>query len=357
MADRPRRNDDPFRWVLNVGATLVGSAVNENGLQDVARAIGEAMNVSAVDIQSYDRDNTCLIEEAAWNRDGLSGAKLAFIGATIPLGASRSFRRVIARRQIEESHVDDPGLTAEERASFLEWGYKTRLDAPMTIGDEVFGVLEATESRFPRRFMTMEHERFELLAGLAAAAIRNAKLFRREQQQSHRLEALLAVSRALVQPADRDEVFVVAASAAAQLLGASWAIVHERAADGMSVVRAAIAGAGGDQSAAQAVAARAALPGSSTLWQATGPVVIDGADPGAEESLRAAMRQGGERTRLCVPLISRGRGVGMLTFSWGDQARAFDEDEFDFAEAMGEQLATALLSERLATAEPGGEPA
>jgi hypothetical protein len=47
MADRSRSHDDPFRWLLNVGATLVASAVSETGLQDVARAIGEAMDVSA----------------------------------------------------------------------------------------------------------------------------------------------------------------------------------------------------------------------------------------------------------------------------------------------------------------------
>jgi GAF domain-containing protein len=206
MADRPHSHDDPFRWLLNVGATLVASAVSETGLQDVARAIGEAMDVSAVDIQSYDRAKGCLIEEASWNREGLSEQEVAFVGATIPLGESRSFRRIISRRQIEELHIDDPELTDEERASFAEWGYQTTLDAPMMIGDELFGVLGVTESRFARRFMKLEHERFALLAGLAAGAIRNAKLFRREQQQSRRLDALLAVGRAQTEAKGRDPV-------------------------------------------------------------------------------------------------------------------------------------------------------
>jgi GAF domain-containing protein len=350
MADRSRSHDDPFRWLLNVGATLVASAVSETGLQDVARAIGEAMDVSAVDIQSYDRDNACLIEESAWDREGLSDQELAFIGATIPLGESRSFRRIISRRQIEELHIDDPELTDEERASFAEWGYQTTLDAPMMIGDEVFGVLGVTESRFARRFMKMEHERFVLLAGLAAGAIRNAKLYRREQQQSRRLDALLAVGRALTEAGGRDAVFVVAAGAAAQLLGASSVIVHERAVDGTVLVRASVAGAGEGESAPPAAPEPAALPDSAKVWQATVPTAFDHADSQIEPLVRTAMETNGELARLCVPLKSRGQSVGMLTVSWRAAPPPLGEDVLDFAQAMGEQLATALQSERLAVA-------
>jgi GAF domain-containing protein len=350
MAERPRSHDDPFRWLLNVGATLVASAVSETGLQDVARAIGEAMDVSAVDIQSYDRDNGCLVEEASWNRDGLSAEEEAFIGTTIPLGESRSFRRIISRRQIEELHIDDPELTDEERESFREWGYQTTLDAPMTIGEEVFGVLGVTESRFARRFMKMEHERFELLAGLAAGAIRNAKLYRRSQKQSHRLEALLTVGRALAEATGRDEVFVVAAGAAAQLLGASSVVVHERTADGALLVRATVGGEREDESVAAAVAAPATLPDSSNLWQINEPTALVAADPEIEPAVRTLMETGGEAVRLCIALVSLGEVVGMLTVVWRDTPPPLGEDELDFSRALGEQMATALQSERLAVA-------
>ena len=42
--------------------------------------------------------------------------------------------------------------------------------------------------------MTMEVQRFEKFASMAAAAIRNARVFRREQQQSRRLDVLLEMS-------------------------------------------------------------------------------------------------------------------------------------------------------------------
>ena len=32
---------------------------------------------------------------------------------------------------------------------FAEWGYKTTLDAPLIVGDEIVGALEVTESATP----------------------------------------------------------------------------------------------------------------------------------------------------------------------------------------------------------------
>ena len=312
--DQPARRDDPFRLLLNVGAALVSSPVAGEALQGVARAIGEAMNVATVDIQAYDREGDCLIEEACWNREGISDEDRTYLGTIIPLAERPSFRPIIAGRQMVEMHIDDPALPRDERESFARWGYKTTLDAPLIIGSEVIGVLGVTETRFVRHFMTMERDRFEQLAGMAAAAIRNARVFRREREQSRRLEALLDIGRALAASDDPDEVFAVAPRLSAEVLGAASADV--------------------DLSAGES---------------ADGLVSIDVTDPEVDDGVRAEMTARGENTRLIVPLESDGETHGRLTLSWSEKP-TLDDGELDFVVAVARQLGAALDEQRLAAA-------
>jgi GAF domain-containing protein len=307
--------DDPFRWILDVGAAMVRGSRGREGLMEMAAAIGRAMNVTGVDIQSYDKAGDCLIQEASWDASGNVEEDLAYIGTRIPLDESPSFNKVVALKAIDEVHSDDPDMLPDDRELFDRWGYKATLDAPLMVGGEVVGVLGITEDRYIRRFKSMERERFEQLAAMTAAAIRNMRLSARERMQSGRLEALLEVTAALsVGPSDG--VIAVAERVCREQLGAARAEV--RRGDGLLETT------------------------MTTLHQA--------AQLPEDDPLRADMDQRGEAWRLNVPVIYMTRPHGLLTLAWPEAQEAFDEDAQRFVEAVAEQLAAALENEALAGA-------
>jgi GAF domain-containing protein len=349
----PLRRDDPFRLLLNVGAALASSSVGDAALQDVARAIGEAMNVATVDIQGFDAESDALKEIGCWCRDDVDGSGLTPLGTVIALRERPDFRRVVEGRETVEVRGDDPELAAEEREVMAQRGYQTTLDAPLVIGDQVVGVLGVTEMRFARHFMAMERERFEQLATMAAAAVRNARLFRRDREQSDRLEALLAVNRALVEGDGNDRAFDVATAACVQVLDAAWAAVYEWTAG---------AGAGGDavdvraftlggESWGDNVSGRGAPPvDSPARLPADRSVVVRVDDPEADEELRAEMRARADGARLLVPLTRWGEALGRLTIAWPEGAPPVAADAVEFADAVAGQLAAGIEGERLEAA-------
>ena len=317
MSDMSSRvpRDDPFRWILDVGAAMVGGSRGREGLMEMAAAIGRAMNVTGVDIQSYDKAGDCLIQEASWDASGDLEEDLAYIGTRIPLAESPSFNKVVALKAIDEVHVDDPDMLPDDRELFERWGYKATIDAPLIVGGEVVGVLGITEDRYVRRFKSMERERFEQLAAMTGAAIRNMRLSARERMQSGRLEALLAVTGALtVAPAEG-------------VIGVVEHVCRE-----------------------QLGAARAEVERSEGLLETTVTTLHQAAQLPGDDPLRGDMERRGEAWRLVVPVVYMNRPHGLLTLAWPEDQEAFDEDAQRFVEALAEQLAAALENEAQAGA-------
>jgi len=197
---------NPFRAILEVGSALVSSLDLDEVFANVTRKIGEAMMVSAVDIQFYDPERQLVTYVAGWTRVGLSEEDRAYVGTTVDVREYSDWRRIVEGHETVEWHIDDPNLSAEGRAEMAKWGYKTTVDAPLLVGDEVIGVLGLVESRFARRFTAIERDLFAQLCDLAAAAIHNARLFRRQREQTQRLDALVAASRAIASTVVLDEV-------------------------------------------------------------------------------------------------------------------------------------------------------
>jgi len=337
-ADETRR--DPFRWLLDVGAALVGSASAHDALQQMAAAIGRAMNVAQVDIQSLDRERDVLRQEATWDREGLSEKDLAFLGTEIPLKESPGFMRIIAHREMDETHIDDPDLTDAERAAFVEWGYKATLDAPLVVGDEVVGVLGVTESRYLRRFMAAERERFEQLAALTAAAIRNMRIAASERVHGARLAVLLELT-GLLADGDAAGAARAAADGCLRQLGAARAAVYELQADGSPTVRAEKPEPGG-------VVAADAWP--ALLEQRRGAdrlLVVRAASCEPGDPLAAVLDEAHEAAWLAVPLAFLDQTLGWFVVAWSDGSPSLDDDQLAFAVAVGEQLATGLENDRL----------
>lgn len=364
MANDDTRRDDPFRWLLDVGAALVASTSSGDSLQRVAAAIGLAMNVSQVDIQSLDPEREVVVQEAVWERDGLTEQHLAYIGTEIPL-ADLGLDRVVQRRAMDETHIDDPDLADSEREGFERWGYLSTLDAPLMIGDEVIGVLGITEGRYVRRFKAAERDRFAQLAALTAAAIRNRRIAVDQRVRSERLAVLLALIGRLAE-GDVDGAARVAGEGCVAQLDAARAAVWQITPDAAPVLRGRSGEVPAETPSAQGSAGEVATEASSAPSTDDLPSLLDtrlsnepyhlvtegSLEPG--DPINRCLAQQAATALLAVPLVFLDRKLGWLLVTWRDPVPGCDEDELAFAVAVAEQLAAGLESERPFSADEAG---
>jgi GAF domain-containing protein len=330
-----QHRDDPFRWLLDAAATLVSSPTQNIALDEIARAVGVAMNVPAVDIESYDAAGDRLTVEATFNPVAYD------VGLVTPLADMPNMRRAVIGNRTEELHADSPLLSAAEKDAFSLWGYRSMLATPLIMADENLGLLEAAETRFDRRFMATEHERFTQLAGLVAHAMHNRRAFLRFERQGRRLEALFAVGAALTRTDDVRDALTAAVTALAGGLGASWAALFESVRDG---------DAPPELVAAHGAPEQIAVPSRSSILRGIDPVVVSSGDPAADPQVAEEMLAGSEQTRLYLPLSHQDLPIGLLVMAWRDAQAGIGEGEIDFAHA-----ATALLAATLAGLPAGAQ--
>jgi GAF domain-containing protein len=348
---------NPFRAILDVGAALVSSLELEEVFANVAQKIGEAMMVWSVDIQTLDREQGVLLYEAFWCREGVSDDDRAYVGTVTDVRDRPDWRRVVDGGEVVEWHLDDASLPPEERESMTRWGYKTTLDAPLAVGGEVIGVLGVAESRFVRRFTPAEVTLFGQLRSMAAIAIHNAQVFRRQQEQNRRLAALLEVSRALAAGPVPASVCAVITRVAADVFAAPRAIIYECGPERDSLtMRSCFLSESVEGYDTTGVAIQADLVVRDPSVLHGGRAVVDHVgDPGLSEAWRRALVRWNEKTCLTVPLVARGETLGVLILTWTERERRLTPAEIEFAGALAERAAIALHTARLLADSTAGE--
>ncbi|MFZ0548051.1 MAG: GAF domain-containing protein [Candidatus Promineifilaceae bacterium] len=81
------------------------------------------------------------------------------------------------------SHINDPDLSAEERAHFEEYGNQTELAFPLTAQGQTVGMLAVWESRQKRTFTEEEINLVRLVAHQVAAIFDNNRLYQKMTQE------------------------------------------------------------------------------------------------------------------------------------------------------------------------------
>ncbi|HMK92354.1 MAG TPA: GAF domain-containing protein, partial [Thermoleophilia bacterium] len=291
--------------VLELSATLASSLVLEDVLSTVVRRIGEIMDVWWVDIWNYSSERDALIYEAYWCRGGVSDEDLAYIGTVTPLAERPEFRRLLEGGKPVECHIDDPDLPPEEREAYEKWGQKATLDAPLRFGDRVIGTLGVGETRYVRHFTADERELFDQLSVVAAIAIHNAKMFRRQEEQQRFLSSLIDASRAITSTVDLGEVLARVAREATHALDVAQAVVYEYDADADGIVyRTLFERTPADRAHDQlgSIYTFGDFPGERAILLADAPTAEHVSDLSVSPDRRRSMELYGEKTALSVPL-------------------------------------------------------
>jgi signal transduction histidine kinase len=334
-------SEDRLRALVETGVAITSELSLDALLQRLVEAAAELTGARYAALGVIDRSGTGL---ERFLITGVDAETHAAIGA-LPRG--RGILGVLIR---DDTPLRLHNLGEDPRAVGFPPNHppmRTFLGVPIHLRGVAYGNLYLTEKAHGEDFTEEDEELVELLASQAAVAIENARLYEAAVGWSRQLESLNEVGNALATETDLDRLLDLIARRSRELLDARLVTVLLPA--GADELRfAAVAGEGGEQVVGEAIA-RSASKSGRVLERGRSELVesvVD--DPDVSDE---ATRLIGARTGLWVPLLVRGRAIGVLTAhdKLGGDGRFADTD-VRLAETFAARASLAVdLSERIAT--------
>ena len=220
------------------------------------------------------------------------------------------------------------------------------LGVPILLRGVAYGNLYLTEKQGDEDFTDEDEELVTLLAGQAAVAIENARLYEASTRWSRQLQSLNEVGNALATETDLEQLLDLVVRRLRELLEAR--VVALALPSGADELRfAAVAGEGAEDLLGTSISRSESKSGAVLERRRSERIdsVMD--DPEVHQEVS---RRLGARTGMWVPLVARDKAIGVLEIhdKEGPDAR-FSHDDFRLAETFAARAAVAVeLSQRVA---------
>jgi two-component system, NarL family, sensor histidine kinase DevS len=216
------------------------------------------------------------------------------------------------------------------------------LGAPVTARGQVYGNLYMTEKAGGGDFDADDERALVLLASQAGVAIENAYLYEQAQDRARRLEAVRAITTAILAGTDSGEILGLVVGHARELVGADLATLALPAGADQLVIAAA------DGLLSEELRGRT-FPASGSV---TGEVLRTGkavalADASADDRIAQPIVRARLGPALFIPLAVRGRTLGSLTVANARDGPPLRAAAVQLVETFAEQAAVALEYARL----------
>jgi two-component system, NarL family, sensor histidine kinase DevS len=221
------------------------------------------------------------------------------------------------------------------------------LGVPILLRGVAYGNLYLTEKEGGEDFTQEDEDLVTLLAGQAAVAIENARLYEASTRWSRQLQSLEEVGNALTTETDLEHLLDLVVRRLRELVGAR--VVALALPSGDDDLRfASVAGEGAEELLGEAISRSGSKSGKVFARRRSERIdsVLD--DPEVHQEVT---RRLGARTGMWVPLIARDRAIGVLEIhdKEGQDAR-FSDDDLRLAETFAARAAVAVeLSQRVAS--------
>jgi GAF domain-containing protein/CheY-like chemotaxis protein len=337
LFDEATRNAAQYQALLEVSGAVSSTLDVDRVLDLVVDRCRALLGVAAVGVMRVDRETGVVAYERG---RGLSSDFIASL--RMRLGEGTTGRAIEQRVPVwSEDVLNDPALAInpEARGLIEREGYRAVLSVPLLTKGDSHGAVAAYWWE-PHTPSAEEISIMTALAGQAATALDNARIFAQERDRKASLTSLLEINKKIGALAAPESLLISIAEEAARLLDIDNA--GFRLLDGDDLVVAGLAG-----TAAQTMLRTRIKVGESL----TGRVFASGqalmSELAASEMVAdhlAAGQQLGYTHYLGVPLMVGERAIGVLTFRG---RRPFTAREQELAETFAGQAAIAIDHSRL----------
>ena len=192
--------------LLDSSRAVASSFVLEQVLEAVAREAAQLIGCPACSIYEYDAERHGTFSRVRYARPGITRDWAMPIGTFEASEDWPDDYDLMVAGEAVVHHVDDPGISAQEREFMEQHGENTTLSVPLRFGDQPIGLLRLVELDGRREFTEQELELARAFGELASAAIHNVRLFRRQERMTGRLVGLFDTSRSITAALTVDEV-------------------------------------------------------------------------------------------------------------------------------------------------------
>src|ERR1051325_10039943 len=338
--------------IINRLAMTLPHAINlDRFLTVIVSELGRMMNVDRCDvIQLKSASELRISHEWRASNDVPSS-----LGTVIPLDLKQLQEHVDLRKPIRLDDISAAGgLDQKVRYLAASLGTRSLLVVPVTLGDDVLGLVGLHTTRTPREWLDDEVSFLQSIAGQIAIGYQYTRLYTDKEREAETKRALLSIANALNARSDFREVSSLVLERAIALVGADYSALGV------------LDPAGGRMSLAAFKAAPEATIGSvQGLFDVYGQSLDVTAFPAMVEVLaqgktmrlletdlplswRFAFNQIlGGRAALVAPVRVGGHTFGLLGLVWSQAREGFEDHEVALVEGIADQIGTALERDQL----------
>jgi GAF domain-containing protein len=336
-----RRSAAEYQALFEV-AGLVGSTLDFERVLDLivdrSRAL---MGVASVGIFKLDRETGTLVHERG------VGLSPEFADAMrVHVGEGTTGKAVRDRKPVWTADIlGDPGLSLapDTRALVMREGYRAVLSVPISTKNEIHGALSAYWWE-PHEPTHSEIRLMTALAGQAAIALENARLYGAATARGKRLATLARLTETLTATLSLEDVLSRVVRSAVELFGPSVAQLWLMDEDEQSLSLRADAGAVTGVLARTGLGLGQGLPGLVAATRSPQVVPDLRADPRVVDVERAKAE--GMVSFAGVPLIIGDRVLGALGIALR-KTHSFSDEDLSLLRSLGNHAAIAIENARL----------
>src|SRR5678816_3805899 len=205
--------------IINRLAMTLPHAINlDRFLNVIVSELGRMMNVDRCDVIQLKSASELRISHE-WRA---SSDVPSSLGTVIPLDLNQLSTQVDLKKPIRLNDVSASGLDQKVRYLAASLGTRSLLVVPVTLGDNVLGLVGLHTTRTPREWLDDEVSFLQAIAGQIAVGYQYTRLYTDKEREAETKRALLSIANALNARSDFREVSSLVLERAIALVGADY---------------------------------------------------------------------------------------------------------------------------------------
>ncbi len=347
LLDETRHYAEDLRLLFDATRDFTAGLAETDVLRAVARHMANAVHADGCTISRWEPDRDRVI--TLMNYDGASDSQLIPPGTEYALADYPATRRVLMECQPLLIDTTNPTTDPAEWALLQQYAYSALLMLPLVTGEQApFGLIKLTLRPGSTLFSAPAIQLAQSISAQAAVALENAQLYAKTQHHLNELHLLHEFGRALSADLSLDAVlnrvadhFIVALGVDSCTIS-SWDIEHNE------IVT--LLDRDPEPAAQVKVGSRFRLSDfpkiAVELWEGRS-LFGRRSDPNLDEGTRQVFENFHWLSALAVPLMRKGRAIGLVELGERHRERVFRSDEIRLAESLASQATVAIENARL----------